>query len=78
VFDTMLMWAGSKGRVSMDKLCSALGVMAKGEELGGEEIDGSMVWDFIKAGRIEDVATYCKGDVIRARRIKAIIETYLM
>lgn len=78
VFDTMLMWAGSKGRVAMDKLCSALGVMGKGEELGGEEIDGSMVWDFIQAGRIEDVATYCKGDVIRARRIKAIIETYLM
>lgn len=68
VFDTMLAWAGARGRVGQDKLCRVLGIDAKGTELG-DEIDGSRVWDFIKEGRIADVATYCGGDVERAREI---------
>lgn len=28
-----------------------------------------MVWDFVRAGRIADVATYCAGDVERVRAI---------
>jgi hypothetical protein len=66
VYDTMLAWAGARGRVGQDKLCRVLGVDAKGSELG-DEIDGSKVWDFVKAGRIEDVVTYNGGDVRRAR-----------
>ena len=66
VFDTMLAWAGTRGRVGLDKLCRVLGIDAKGSELG-DEIDGSKVWDFVKDGRIKDVATYCAGDVNRAR-----------
>lgn len=69
VFDTMTRWAGVKGSVGLGKLCDVLGIANKGEELGGEEIDGSMVWDFVKAGRIADVAAYCIGDVERARSI---------
>ncbi|MDE3023709.1 MAG: hypothetical protein KGI54_17985 [Pseudomonadota bacterium] len=69
VFDTMTRWAGIGNRVSLDKLCKVLGISQKGAELNGEDIDGSMVWDFIKAGRIEDVATYCAGDVMRTREI---------
>lgn len=68
VFDTMLAWAGSRGRVSQDKVCRVLGIDAKGSELG-DEIDGSKVWDFVKEGRIADVATYCGGDVNRAREL---------
>jgi len=68
VFDTMTKWAGDRNRVSMASLCDALGLAGKGAELG-EEIDGSMVWDFIQAGRISDVAIYCAGDVIRTREI---------
>lgn len=68
VFDTMLAWAGPRGRVGQDKVCRVLGIDAKGSELG-DEIDGSKVWDFVKAGRIEDVATYCGGDVNRAREM---------
>lgn len=68
VFDTMLAWAGGRGRVGQDKLCRVLGIDAKGSELG-DEIDGSRVWDFVKAGRIQDVATYCGGDVGRAREM---------
>lgn len=66
VYDTMLGWAGNRGRVGLDKLCRILGIDAKGSELG-DEIDGSKVWDFVKEGRIKDVATYCAGDVHRAR-----------
>lgn len=69
VFDTMTRWAGIKGSVGLGKLCDVLGIANKGAELDGEEIDGSMVWDFVKAGRIADVATYCIGDVERARSI---------
>ena len=68
VFDTMLAWAGARGRVGQDKLCRILGIDAKGSELG-DEIDGSKVWDFVKEGRIAEVATYCGGDVQRAKEI---------
>lgn len=71
VFDTMTGWTGDvRKRISQDKLCKALGIDGKGTDLeGGEYIDGSQVWDFIQAGRIKDVATYCGGDVVRARRL---------
>ncbi|HHL71911.1 MAG TPA: hypothetical protein ENJ29_05295 [Bacteroidetes bacterium] len=69
VYDTMTSWAGWGGRVSLDRLCKALDIPTKGTELGGEEIDGSKVWDFVQAGRIRDVATYCMGDVDRVRAV---------
>jgi hypothetical protein len=68
VFDTMVQWAGVKNRVSLDKLCKVLGVAGKGSEIG-DDIDGSKVWDFVKAGKIAEVATYCAGDVERVREI---------
>lgn len=68
VFDTMTRWAGTNGQVKLDKLVKAMGLQGKGSEIG-EEIDGSMVWDFVKAGRIADVATYCCGDVERVRGV---------
>ncbi|HEM7567180.1 TPA: hypothetical protein U2J78_005052 [Serratia marcescens] len=68
LFDTMTVWAGHNGRVSLDKLCSVLGLDAKGSETG-EDIDGSKVWDFVSAGKIDVVAEYCKGDVSRVREI---------
>ena len=68
VFDTMTAWSGFGNRVSLDKLCRAFGIAAKGSEIG-EEIDGSKVWDFVQAGRISDVAKYCAGDIRRTREI---------
>lgn len=68
LFDTMLAWAGWGNRVSLDKVCKALGVACKGTELG-EPMDGSMVWDKVQAGRIQDVVTYCDADVDRVRQI---------
>lgn len=63
VFDTMTAWAGLKNRIGMDRLCEILGLEGKGD------IDGSKVWDFVKGGRIEEVAAYCKKDIERTRAI---------
>lgn len=68
VFDTMIAWAGVGNRISMSKLCDVFGIDAKGSEVDGE-IDGSKVWDYVKSGRIDAVATYCAGDVARTREI---------
>lgn len=71
VYDTMTGWTGDvRTRITQDKLCKALGIAGKGSDLeDGEYIDGSQVWDFIRRGEIAKVATYCGGDVVRARRI---------
>lgn len=68
IFDTMARWAGRGNRVSLDKLCQSLNLPLKGDEIG-EPIDGSKVWDFVKAGKIEQVAKYCSGDVERVRAV---------
>lgn len=67
VFDTMVQWVGAKGYARMDDICAALGIAGKGSELQGEEIDGSLVWDFVRDGNIAKVAEYCNGDVERTR-----------
>ena len=69
VYDTMLQWSGAGRYISMDKLCALMGIPGKGSELGGEEIDGSKVWDFVLAGRIADVERYCAADVERTREL---------
>ncbi|WP_241608916.1 hypothetical protein [Rosenbergiella australiborealis] len=68
IFDTMSEWAGYGKRVSLSKLCDVLGLDEKGSEIG-EEIDGSKVWDFVRDGKIDQVASYCAGDVNRVRNI---------
>lgn len=61
VFDTMTRWAGIKGSVKLDKLCGALGIPGK------DGMDGSMVWDAVRDGKIVEVAEYCANDVRMAR-----------
>ena len=64
VYDTMIQWAGVGGRISLDKLCKALGIKTpKGD------ITGATVWDAIQAGRIDDVARYCADDVNATRQV---------
>ena len=68
--DTMMLWAGIKEKISLDRLCKVLGIPTKDADLpNGEVIDGSKVWDFVQRGEVEKVATYCIGDVIRCREI---------
>lgn len=64
VFDTMIGWTCDiRGKASMNKVCEALGIQGKGD------IDGSQVWDYVRSGKIKEVAKYCAGDVERTRAI---------
>lgn len=66
VYDTMIQWGGNGAKAggSLDKLCKALAIPSpKGA------IDGSKVWDFVKAGEIAQVAEYCAKDVAATRAI---------
>jgi len=66
VYDTLIQWAGNGAKAggSLDKLCRALAIPSpKGA------IDGSKVWDFVKAGEIEQVAEYCAKDVAASRTL---------
>ena len=66
IFDTMTRWAGWGNRISLDKLCAALGIPGKKSEDG---IDGSMIYDLALAGEYDRIARYCVHDVERVRRI---------
>lgn len=57
-YDNMQAWAGYNQRISQDNLCKALGFEGK-----RDEVTGSNVWDFVKAGEVEKVAEYNKHDV---------------
>ena len=61
--DTMLMWAGHGNRIGLDRLCRALGLPGK------TGVDGSMVWDLVRDGRIDEVVSYCDDDVRRLRSV---------
>ena len=63
-YDTNTAWAGFRDRISQDNLCKALGIEGK-----PGDIDGSKVWDFVKAGNVERVAEYNRDDVEKNRRI---------
>lgn len=63
-YDTMQAWAGYGNRISQDNLCAALGIEGK-----PDDIDGSKVWDFYKAGKIEQIAQYNANDVLTVRKI---------
>ncbi len=62
VYDTMLRW-GARAGGSLDKITKALGLGGKGD------IDGSKVWDYVRDGRITEVADYCKSDVELTRSL---------
>lgn len=61
-FCTMQAWAGFGGKISQEKLCTALGIKGK-----PDDIDGSKVWDFVKSGNIKRVNEYNQFDVERVR-----------
>jgi 3'-5' exonuclease len=64
VFDTMVQWDPQlRAGGSMERLCRILGIPGKGE------ISGKDVWPLVQAGRLADVANYCKGDIERTRAI---------
>ena len=66
VFDTMVQWSGAGARpgVSLEKMCMALSIASPKTDL-----DGSKVAAAVAAGRIDDVAAYCAGDVEAVRKV---------
>lgn len=63
IYDTMSKWAGFGNRVKLDTLAQAFGVGSKGD------IDGSMVYDYYAAGRINELIEYCANDVAMTRAV---------
>jgi DNA polymerase elongation subunit (family B) len=63
VFDTMTAWAGTKGTISLDRLCRALGIEGK------DGFDGSQVAEAWAKGEHDKIAEYCAADVDRVRDI---------
>jgi len=61
---TQQAWAGFGGRMSQDNLCKALGIDGK-----PDDIDGSKVWDFYKAGKIDRIEEYNRYDVETVEKI---------
>jgi hypothetical protein len=62
VADTMLMWAGDRGTISMDKLLRAMGLPPKSGS-------GADVWPMYQARKFLEIADYCADDVRRVRDI---------
>jgi len=63
IIDTKQVWAGNRGTISLDELCSILGIKGK------DGFDGSMVYDAWLAGEHEKISNYCNDDVERVRAI---------
>lgn len=63
VHDTMNMWAGAKGSISLDNLCKALRIEGK------TGVDGSMVAGMWERGEYDAIAAYCRADVERVRNV---------
>lgn len=63
VDDTMTMWAGARGTISLDDLCFALGLPGKAD------IDGSMVAQLYRDGQLNKILDYCAEDVERTRAV---------
>lgn len=61
VKDTMMMWAGAKGTISLDNLCKALSVPGK------DDVDGSMVAEMWANKEYQRIGEYCAADVERVR-----------
>ena len=64
VYDTMYNW-DNRNKVSLDLLTKALGV----ETPKDGDIDGSKVYDYYMEGRHEEIAEYCKRDVVAVREV---------
>lgn len=67
---SMLVWAGFGGRVSLDSLCSALGVHSPKD--GG--MDGSQVFDAWLAGEHERIAAYNLRDTIAVAEVWNLLQ----
>jgi predicted PolB exonuclease-like 3'-5' exonuclease len=65
VFDTMQEWSKwGREHVSLDTLSKALGIPSPKENL-----DGSKVYPYYRAGKLAEIVEYCKRDVDSVRQV---------
>ena len=65
IFDTMQEWSKwGREHVSLDTLSKALGIPSPKENL-----DGSKVYPYYRAGKIAEIVEYCKRDVDSVRQV---------
>ncbi|HEV8722295.1 MAG TPA: ribonuclease H-like domain-containing protein [Candidatus Binatia bacterium] len=65
IFDTMQEWSKwGREHVSLDSLSKALGVPSPKENL-----DGSKVYPYYRAGKLAEICEYCKCDVDSVRQV---------
>lgn len=63
VYDTMLAWAGWGKYISLENLCKALNIPVK-----TNGCSGSLVWEYMQAGRVLEVSEYCREDCEAVRQ----------
>lgn len=66
IYDTMQEWSkwSFGNSKSLDTLAKVLGLPTSKDEM-----DGSMVWDYFKEGRVEEINKYCMKDVELTRKV---------
>ena len=64
IYDVMWEWEQWSKRISLDSLSRALGI-----ESPKGELDGSKVYDYYLAGRVDEIYDYCLRDVRATRAI---------
>ncbi len=65
IYDTMQEWSKwGREHVSLDNLSKALGIPSPKENL-----DGSKVYPYYRAGKLADIVEYCKRDVDSVRAV---------
>jgi hypothetical protein len=65
IYDTMQEWSKwGREHVSLDTLAKALGIPSPKQNL-----DGSKVYPYYRAGRLAEIYEYCKRDVDTVRRV---------
>lgn len=67
IYDTMQewsLWSYGQSAVSLDKLAKIFGLPTSKDAM-----DGSAVWPYYQAGRIEEICEYCKKDVVLTRQV---------
>ena len=65
IYDTMQEWSKwGREHVSLDNLSKALGIPSPKENL-----DGSKVYPYYRAGKLDEICDYCKRDVESVRQV---------
>lgn len=66
IFDTMQEWSSwGRSAVGLEAIALAMGIPTP----KGGGIDGSQVYDFFLAGKVDDICEYCKRDVDTTRQV---------